>query len=94
MRALVLILVLAVAACTTRNDSDTYCPNADCILHLCQCGSDSCSGSAPQACGSDADCGSGNACTFEFDDTQQCSPTCNPDGTGCPSGYTCQTFVP
>jgi hypothetical protein len=93
IRALVLVVVACNSSSPTPADSD-YCPNADCILHLCECGSDSCSGNEPQLCGSDVDCGSGEACNFEFDDTQQCSPTCNDDGTGCPTGYTCKTFIP
>jgi hypothetical protein len=92
------VLILLFVACDSRSGNAPldapYCPNGDCILNLCECGSDSCSGIEPRLCGSAADCGSGEACTFEFDDTQQCSPTCNGDGTGCPTGYTCKTFVP
>jgi hypothetical protein len=92
-RVLILLTVAACSNVSTGDDND-YCPDASCILHLCECGSDSCADAEPQLCGSDSECGSGEQCTFEFDDTQQCSMTCNDDGTGCPSGYTCQTFIP
>jgi hypothetical protein len=94
MRVTALLISLVVAACDSRmNDSDDdYCPNASCILNLCECGSDSCTGIEPHLCGSDIDCGSGQQCTSEIDDTQQCSVTCN-DGA-CPAGYFCQTYIP
>lgn len=90
------VVILLLMACATRsnNNDDDYCPNADCILHLCECGSSSCSSDAPQSCGSDAECGSGEQCSDEIDDTEQCNVTCNGDGTGCPDGYFCQTFIP
>jgi hypothetical protein len=90
------LIVLLVACSSSPNPSDgddDYCPNASCIISICECGSDSCAGVEPTSCGSDAECGSGERCTSEINDTQQCSVTCD-GGSGCPDGYFCQMYVP